>query len=80
MMRKMNSVFRQHQLLRSQTIEQCLIRDANVHKEGKSHADKGEELGKQAFISDVLYTNDPYESVILFNSWEKNNDEHSCHN
>jgi len=45
------NVFRQHQLLNCQTIEQCLILDANVHKEGKPHADKKEEVGKQVFIA-----------------------------
>jgi len=76
----MNSVFRQHQLLRCQTIEQCLILDADVHKEGKPHADKGEEVGKQVFIADVQYTDDPYEGMILLSSCEKKNDEHSCPN
>src|SRR6218665_1048122 len=66
----MNSVFRQHQLLRCQTIEQCLILDADVHKEGKPHADKGEEVGKQVLIVRILYTDDPYESVILLSYWE----------
>src|SRR6218665_934295 len=61
----MNSVFIQRQLLRCQTIEQCLILDADVHKEGKPHADKGEEVGKQVFIADVLFTDDPYEGLIL---------------
>src|SRR6218665_476487 len=61
----MNSIFRQHQLLRCQTIQQCLILDADVHKEGKPHADKGEDVGKQVFIADVLFTDNPYEGVIL---------------
>jgi len=76
----MNSVFRQHQLLRCQTTEQCLILDADVHKEGKPRADKGEKIGKQVFIADVLYTDDPYEGVILLSSCEKKNDDHSCPN
>ena len=71
----MNSVFRQHKLLRCQTIKQCLILDADVHKEGKPHADKGEVAGKQVFITD-----DPYEGVVLLSSCEKMNDEHSCPN
>jgi len=50
----MNSVFRQRQLLRCQTIEQSLILDADVHKERKPHADKGEDVGQQVFIADVL--------------------------
>ena len=40
--------------------------------------DKGEEVGKQVFIADVLFTDDPYEGVILLSSSEKKNDEHSC--
>jgi len=67
----MNSAFRQHQLLCCQTIEQCLILDADVHKEGQPHADKGEEVGKQVFIADVLYTDDPYIGVILLSSCEQ---------
>ena len=39
--------------------------DADVHKDGKPHADKGEDVGKQVFIADVLFTDDPYEGVIL---------------
>ena len=76
----MNSVFRQRQLLRYQTIEQCLILESDVHKKGKPHADKGEEVGKQVFIADVLYTDDPYEGVILLSPCEKKNDDHSCPN
>jgi len=41
-------------------------------------ADKEEEVGKQVFIADVLYTDDPYEGVL--SSCEKKNDEHSRHN
>ncbi len=43
-------IFRQHQLLRCQAIEQCLILDADVHKEGKPHADKGEEVGNRYLL------------------------------
>ena len=67
----MNSVFRQHHLLHCQTIiDQCLILDSDVHKLVKPHADKGE----QVFIADVLYTDDPYEGVILLSCCEKKND------
>ena len=76
----MNSIFRQHQLLYCQTIEQCIALDADVHKECKPHVDKAEEVGTEAFIADVLYTDDLYEGVILLSSCEKKNDEHSCPN
>jgi len=36
--------------------------------------------GKQVFVADVQYTDDPYEGVILHSSGEKKNDEHSCPN
>jgi len=49
----MNSVFRQHQLLRCQTIGQCLILDADVREECKSRAYKGEEVGKHVAQSKV---------------------------
>src|SRR6218665_2396252 len=46
----MRSIFSEHQLLRCQIIEQCLMLDADVLKGvgGKPHADKGG-------LSDVLY-------------------------
>src|SRR6218665_2364606 len=61
LLRSMNSVFKQSQLLHCHTIEQCLILDADVHKgvsntrcgrpqESKTHAGKGEEVGKQVFL------------------------------
>ena len=36
--------------------------------------------GKQVFVADVQYMDDPYEGVILHSSGEKKNDEHSCPN
>jgi len=50
-----------------------VLLDADAHDEGIPHADKGEEVGKQVFIADVLYTctDDPYEGVILLSSCEK---------
>jgi len=81
LLRSMNSVFKQSQLLHCHTIEQCLILDADVHKgvsntrcgrpqESKTHAGKGEEVGKQVFLL-TSFTDDPYEGVIFLVSVRK---------
>jgi len=45
-------------------------------QEGKPHATKGEEVGKQVFCGRPLWTI-PYEGVILLSSCEKKNDVYS---
>ncbi len=37
----------------------------SMHKEGKPHVDKGDEVGKQICIADVLFTDNPCEGLIL---------------
>ena len=56
MMRPMSSVFLEHQLLHCQTIEQCMMLNADVRKgEGVDQMRTGVGVGKGVFLADVLY-------------------------